>query len=298
MTNTEDKVQCSFVIGKSLGVAPLKKVTVPRFELTAATVAVRTNKMLKDELEMKIDRSVFWTDSMSVLRYVRNTTSRFHTFVANRLMIIHEGSNVSDWRYINTKLNPADIASRGLPVENSLWGERWIEAPKFLEMTEENWPSLRENNFELRDDDPEVKKVKANLTCVKSEDGSKLENAGTEKLINYYSSWYKLKKGVAWILKYRNELRKRVHQQGQKGVVEPEESARLSVDDLLEAEKAIVMYTQRTVFKEEIELLKKGHHVSRKSSIRKLDPYLDGGLLRVGGRLHESSLPAESKHPK
>lgn len=128
MTNTEDKVQCSFVIGKSR-VAPLKKVTVPRLELTAATVAVRTNKMLKDELKMKIDRSVFWTDSMSVLRYVRNTTSRFHTFVANRLMIIHEGSNVSDWRYINTKLNPADIASRGLPVENSLWGERWIEAP-------------------------------------------------------------------------------------------------------------------------------------------------------------------------
>lgn len=164
-------------------------------------------------------------------------------------------------------------------------------------MTEENWPSLQEKNFELRDDDPEVKKVKANLTCVKSEDGSELENAGTEKLINYYSSWYQLRKGVAWILKYRNELSKRVHQQGQKGVVEPEESVRLSVDDLLEAEKAIVMYTQRTVFKEEIELLKKGHHVSRKSSIRKLDPYLDGGLLWVGGRLHESSLPAESKHP-
>ena len=112
MINTEGKVHCSFVMGKSR-VAPLKKVTIPRLELTAATVAVRTDKMLKRELDIRIDKTTFWTDSMSVLRYIRNSTSRFHTFVANRLNVIHEGSEPEEWRYVSTKINPADVASRG-----------------------------------------------------------------------------------------------------------------------------------------------------------------------------------------
>lgn len=33
-----------------------------------------------------------------------------------------------------------------------------------------------------------------------------------------------------------------------------------------------------------------------RSQIRNLDPFLDDGILRVGGRLHQSSIPAEMKH--
>ncbi|CAC5426191.1 unnamed protein product [Mytilus coruscus] len=40
--NEDGKTYCSFIMGKSR-VAPLKQVTIPRLELTAATVAVRTN---------------------------------------------------------------------------------------------------------------------------------------------------------------------------------------------------------------------------------------------------------------
>ena len=32
--------------------------------------------------------------------------------------MIREGSDVSQWRYIETKVNPADDASRGLQVNN------------------------------------------------------------------------------------------------------------------------------------------------------------------------------------
>ena len=41
--NFDGAVHCSFVIGKSR-VAPLKQTTIPRLELTAATVAVRTTR--------------------------------------------------------------------------------------------------------------------------------------------------------------------------------------------------------------------------------------------------------------
>ena len=71
-------------------------------------------------MDIKVDKSIFWTDSTSVLRYIHNENKRFHTFVANRISIIHDGSEHCQWRYINTMLNPADDASRGLSVESYL----------------------------------------------------------------------------------------------------------------------------------------------------------------------------------
>jgi hypothetical protein len=74
------------------------------------------------EIEYSIDDVFYWTDSMSVLRYIMNTKTRFHTFVANRLAVIHESSDISQWNYIETKQNPADLASRGASIEKfSIW---------------------------------------------------------------------------------------------------------------------------------------------------------------------------------
>ena len=68
---SDNKIHCCLVMGKAR-VAPLKQVTIPRLELTAATVAVRTDRMLRRELELPISDSYFWTDSMAVLRYIQN----------------------------------------------------------------------------------------------------------------------------------------------------------------------------------------------------------------------------------
>ena len=74
---------CPFLLGK-LSVAPLKTVSVLRLELSAATVSLRRDKIVKRELDMPLNvDSVLWTDSMSVLRFVKNEKTRFHTFVAN-----------------------------------------------------------------------------------------------------------------------------------------------------------------------------------------------------------------------
>ena len=79
-------------------------------KLTAATVAVRVNEMVNREIEMQVDGIFYWTDSRTVLRYINNETTRFHTFVANRIAVIHDGSNPNQWSYVPSELNPA---SRG-----------------------------------------------------------------------------------------------------------------------------------------------------------------------------------------
>ena len=83
MVNNKGKVRCPFLLGK-LRVAPLKAVSVLRLELSAATVSLRRDKIVKRELDMPLNvDSVLWTDSMSVLRFVKNEKTRFHRFVAN-----------------------------------------------------------------------------------------------------------------------------------------------------------------------------------------------------------------------
>lgn len=166
MENESGAIHCSFLIGKSR-VTPLKQITIPRLELTAATVAVKTNKMILDELEIPIRQSYYWTDSMAVLRYIRNTTSRFHTFVANRLALIHEGSNTSDWYYISTKLNPADIASRGISASDLVKGNKWISPPEFLWRPKTFWPIVENFNSDHDDSELEVKSRCESSCCYK-----------------------------------------------------------------------------------------------------------------------------------
>ena len=71
-------------MGKSR-VAPLKPVTIPRLELTAAVVASKIGCVLRKELECKGVKETYWTDSKTVLGYINNDARRFHVFVGNRV---------------------------------------------------------------------------------------------------------------------------------------------------------------------------------------------------------------------
>ena len=123
---------------------PLKPVTVPRLELTAATIAVKMDKIMKRELGMDLKESVLWTDSTTVLRYIDNDGAHFKTFVANRVSTIRENTRPAQWKYVNTTSNPADHASRGLNAEQFIKCQNWIEGPDFLAKSESHWPVLSE----------------------------------------------------------------------------------------------------------------------------------------------------------
>jgi len=64
-------------------------VTVPKLELTAATLATQINKVVTKKLggKLMIDSVTHWTDSMIVLRFLANEKQRFATFVANQVAV-------------------------------------------------------------------------------------------------------------------------------------------------------------------------------------------------------------------
>ena len=111
-----NRIFCNIVMGK-LCVTPLKFVSVPRLELTAATLAVKVATHLKQELDIKVDEEIFWTDSRVVLSYIQNIKRCFKMFVANRIHQIKSNSDVSQRHYIQTNENPASDCSRGLEMK-------------------------------------------------------------------------------------------------------------------------------------------------------------------------------------
>ena len=64
------------------------------------------------------------------------------------------------------------------------------------------------------------------------------------------------------------------------------------------AENVIIGICQGQTFPEELAKLKMAPSCVQKSScLFKLDPVLDNGLLRVGGRLNRAAMPEQVKHP-
>ena len=131
LVDVYDNITCSLVIGKSR-LAPIKQISIPRLELSGAVVACRLYRLLSDELELKLDQVTFWTDSMIVLGYIKNVSRRFKTFVGNRLSVIHDATSPDQWCYIESKLNPADMASRGIDASDTESLSNWLNGPEFI----------------------------------------------------------------------------------------------------------------------------------------------------------------------
>ncbi|XP_073718621.1 uncharacterized protein [Misgurnus anguillicaudatus] len=265
--------------------------------------------MLKDELNIQFEDSVFWTDSTAVLKYLNNEDKRFHTFVANRIATIRETAEPSQWRHVSSKDNPADDASRGMKVKDFLKSTRWLGGPTFLWSHEQDWP-VSKVKVSIDAEDEEVKReTTVNAICV-----NEVSNP-TEQLITYFSKWRRLKITVAWYFRLKmillDKIRLRKNQnptnannaknsgfqsEASKVTAIPT-SFGLTLDDLLRAEAAIIRYCQRRKFNEEISALSSGKFtVNRQSPIYRLNPILDNGLLRVGGRLTKAAMPEDVKH--
>ncbi len=75
------------------------------------------------------------------------------------------------------------------------------------------------------------------------------------------------------------------------------EKERLTLRELMTAETQIIRYSQNKLFPEEMKALCCNLCIKRNSQLYKLDPTLQDGILRVGGRLEKSGMPEYAKHP-
>uniref|UniRef100_A0A1I7RUL0 Integrase catalytic domain-containing protein n=1 Tax=Bursaphelenchus xylophilus TaxID=6326 RepID=A0A1I7RUL0_BURXY len=116
-------------------VAPMEGTTMPRMELMSAELGTKAIKFL--ETIFKFKKVTLWSDSKVVLHWI-NSTELLPRFVANRLQNIRRPD--VEFRYINTKDNPADILSRGMSMEELQNCNLWWNGPSFLQQPEDTWP--------------------------------------------------------------------------------------------------------------------------------------------------------------
>ena len=306
LVDENDNVHCSLVIGKSR-VTPMKTISIPRLELSAAVISVKLHTLILEELECPIKSTVYWTDSTSVLRYIRNQSRRFQTFVANRVAMIQDASAVSQWRHVSTDNNPADIASRGIKAGDTSKLKQWLSGPDFLWESESKWPAQPEFLKDLPPDDPEVKgeSKQAQVNVITQE-------RGVHSLLLYYSSWYPLQKAIAWMVRFKEYLCSKYLPS--KSHVAPTKGP-ITVQEIKNATKNIVIIVQKQSFPREYTMLKNppaaisekadkftsGRYskksLPKDSTLRKLNPVLSDNILRVGGRLERAPIAFNMKHP-
>ncbi|XP_031551078.1 uncharacterized protein LOC116288432 [Actinia tenebrosa] len=255
-------------------VTPRKSVSIPRLELAAATVSVKIADAIKEELEYAEIEDHYWTDSKVVLGYISNESRRFHTYVANRVQVIQDHTDPSQWRYVETTSNPADEGSRGMSAKEFIEKSRWIKGPEFLNEEEDKW--LKEETFEngVHPDSPEVKNIRLRdrIKCSQNSQENKIVNNGASS------------------------------------------TTEMTVTDLEEAEEDIIRQIQKAAFPSELKSLRdiqnSPKYSSREtdkerkaalketSSLHTLDPFVDEkGIIKVGGRIRKANLSESLKNP-
>ncbi|XP_043482815.1 uncharacterized protein LOC122511551 [Leptopilina heterotoma] len=262
VTYDNGSVDLAFVASKSR-VTPMKPQSIPRLELQAGVIGCRLAETIKKELELQINEQYFWTDSRTVLQWIQNDPRTYPPYVSHRLGEIDELSNIQEWRWVPSKENPADIATRDTNFTPSSMSH-WFQGPAFLEKGKENWPeSVIKQNF-----------VILNV---------KIPNFGTPD-INRFSSWLRLIRTTMKVLQFVQLCKGNV----------------ISKKQLFDkAERQWILQTQQESFGAELESLKRGENIDKGSKLLCLCPKLDqDGLLRVDGRINAArNVSKKMKNP-
>ena len=92
----QDTVKISFILSK-LRLSPANsKTSIPKLELQAAVMATRLKVYLFKEIKENMTKVFLWTDSKTVLNYLRNEDRNFGVFVAHKVKEIHNHTTFDD----------------------------------------------------------------------------------------------------------------------------------------------------------------------------------------------------------
>lgn len=263
----EDGTANVVLVAAKAKVAPLRTQTIPRLELQAAVIGARLAATVQAGHRWTTDEVTYWTDSRTVQQWIRNDNVRYTPYVAHRLGEIADLTRPSQWKWIPTSLNVADLATRPNYVPASP-RDRWFEGPSFLQDKKSSWPRFLEEE-ERRE----------------TEDVLHVEDQKTDGLpdIRRFSKFERLVRATAAVLLFIDKCRK--------------QATSMEVRHLLQAERLWLTRSQNDCFQEELALMKKGKFLPRTSRLFRLDPVLSAGLLCVNGRIGAADVPTETKRP-
>ncbi|XP_076289809.1 uncharacterized protein LOC143213641 [Lasioglossum baleicum] len=282
-TSKSGVVNVSLLASKSK-VAPISPLTIPRLELSAALLLARLLEFVRNSLNGRPHSCFCWGDSTIVLAWLRDSPSRWKTFVAHRVHEIQIRAPDVVWRYVPSEDNPADCASRGILGGELAAHSLWWSGPYWLGSSEEQWPSEPTSVTPI------------DLVCREEKAAVSVATVTSEPwdLSSRYSSWPKLLRVTGYLFKFLRACRPR----RSRSLAPSTPGRTLSAENCAAARIFWINCIQRDCFPSEVDALRQRRSLSPKSSLLALDPFVDDdGILRVGGRLRHAPVAFSVKHP-
>ncbi|XP_059226223.1 uncharacterized protein LOC131998099 isoform X3 [Stomoxys calcitrans] len=285
----DGKVHVSLIQSKTK-VAPLKVQTIPKLELCAAVLCARLVTRVKSCIGLKVDNVMLWSDSTTVLNWIKTQSSQLPVYEANRVSQIQRLTNISEWRYVSSSDNPADCATRGLLPEDLKTHTIWWHGPHWLHEDSTAWPVCKLRNT------VHPAASKPIIYSFTTSTATKLKTSDYPDYFSKYSSFNRLQRVTAYILRFYNNLKASIS----KDSIQKHHKliGCLQTTELKSSRLRLVKICQRISFKDDITCLQNKLPLACNSRVLKLQPFLDDeGVLRVGGRIKHADLSFGKKHP-
>ena len=97
-------------------------------------------------LELHTTEVLSWgcVDSLTVIKWLGDWDRHFSSYENFRIKKIRMLTPLHEWRYVPSKSNPADVASKGLNADDSKGRQFFHHGPPFLLQPKEDWPTAPE----------------------------------------------------------------------------------------------------------------------------------------------------------
>jgi len=292
----------SFVMSKAK-VAPIKIKTkteiteMPRLEMLASLIAARLTKTIV-ELHKEVELEVFcWSDSEIVLNWLKNDNIKLPRFAVSPVEEVLELTTAANWKYVDSKNNAADIATKFQKFNFGDINSIWFQGPNFLRHPRTHWPKQ----------DIKLNKNASLVANINQQSASSLVNTiklppvGCELLSDYVidllsagitSRWAKLVRAVGRAIKfYYNAIiplcksKHWMNLEARQSIINNNNFEVLTGEERECAELFIIRRMQREAYPVEYEKLRRGKRISNVDLLQ-LNVFMDSnGVMRINSRV-------------
>ncbi|XP_036329731.1 uncharacterized protein LOC118741863 [Rhagoletis pomonella] len=283
----EDEIQVAHVSSRTK-VAPLRPISIPRMELLAAVLGSRLATEITKGHDFKIHKAYFYTDSRTVLTWLKSDPRKYKQFVMFRVAEIQEHTNVTEWSYIPSKLNVADAATKWKSTTEFSPTSTWFSGPEFLHSPRVKWPKynydIDMDHFKDADLKPYVEYIGAHIESQPLIDPTR------------FSKRERLERCMAYVKRFADKCKDKI-----RGLTSSEVgSESLTTEELYWSQCHLYRLAQADAYFEEFKLLKgdPGCNLPKHCVLRKLTPFVDeNNLIRRCGRLENAPIKDAVKNP-
>lgn len=268
-------IDLTIVAGKSK-VAPTKIMSIPRLELQAAVLGTRLANTVQKETRLEINTITHWSDSKTVLSWIKSEVRKYKQFVQYRISEILDTTVESQWQYIDTANNPADEGTKMITTQS-----KWVSGPDFLKTYDNLWKIGDKGSPDLSHE--ELRPI-FTIAAIDKPNFDWLN-------IEWCSDWTRLKRSVCIVMKYIEWLK---HKSKQTTF-----DKNITAFDMEKAEIILIKKAQWESFSDEVLDLTTKNRIEEESNIKPLTPILDknGALVSNTRYVNVKCLPYGARQP-